>query len=298
MSNITVTVGSGKDYSSLITAESSEQATYGDLVTDGNTITFEIYGTVTETAIVEFAGWNTDSAHFVTITSGTGEGHDGVIGGGAVLQSDGSFYGQFFYINSTSDYYYKLKDLEIRHQKTTTDSNCLQIRSDNSTTERCILYSAGTNNSPAFHIGNEYQDGNILRNSLIYGDGGQTHIVIIQGETTVQNCTIIANSGTESYCLTRNDSDTAIVTNVACYGAATADFNLSGSDSGAGVTATYNASSDTSATGTGAVTGITSADFNDYANDDFSPASGGDLIDAGTDLSGTFTDDIAGNTRG
>jgi hypothetical protein len=63
-----------------------------------------------------------------------------------------------------------------------------------------------------------------------------------------------------------------------------------------------NASSDTSAStyGIGTVTGVvttTGTDFTDYANGDYTPASGGALDGAGTDLSVFFTDDITGATR-
>jgi len=67
------------------------------------------------------------------------------------------------------------------------------------------------------------------------------------------------------------------------------------------ITASNNASSDNTADdwgGSGHLVGLDPDDlFTDHDNGDFTLKNGSALIDAGADLSGSFTDDIAGNTR-
>jgi len=57
------------------------------------------------------------------------------------------------------------------------------------------------------------------------------------------------------------------------------------------------ASDDSTAPGTFSVTGITSADFVDYAGGNYAAKIGGSLAGAGTDLSAEFLNDITGTTR-
>ena len=82
------------------------------------------------------------------------------------------------------------------------------------------------------------------------------------------------------------------MTNCVAYNFGT-DFGANASGTGSD----YNASSDTSAPGANSVHSITSAAFVDSANDDYTPASGGALAGAGTDLSAFFSDDITGTAR-
>jgi hypothetical protein len=89
-----------------------------------------------------------------------------------------------------------------------------------------------------------------------------------------------------------------------CVGAdgGTADWVFE--DQGAGLpTVTQNYCASTDATGddyagTGNLTGQDSGDmFTDSANGDVTLKAGSNLLNAGDDLSGTFTDDIIGTTR-
>ena len=59
----------------------------------------------------------------------------------------------------------------------------------------------------------------------------------------------------------------------------------------------YNATSDGTAVGVGAITNITSSEFVDSANDNYSLASGSQLIDAGGNYPADYTDDITGSSR-
>jgi hypothetical protein len=90
MADLVVTVGVGyspaKDYSTLTSALAGEVSTYANLVGDGNTITFEIFGDVDEGTVgADVSGWTTGTSNWLKITSGAGEGHGGVVGGGARL---------------------------------------------------------------------------------------------------------------------------------------------------------------------------------------------------------------------
>jgi len=80
-----------------------------------------------------------------------------------------------------------------------------------------------------------------------------------------------------------------VVKNTFVYGHTTGDYFSPSTGS------TNYASSDT--TGSAGLQSLTSAEFNNYAGGDYSLAATSNLIGAGVDLSGTFTDDIAGNTR-
>jgi len=79
LADISVTVdpdGTG-DYTSLSSAEATEQATYADLVGDNNTMTFNCTssGGTADTTSVWVSGWNTDATYFITIDNI--DGHEG-----------------------------------------------------------------------------------------------------------------------------------------------------------------------------------------------------------------------------
>ena len=111
-------------------------------------------------------------------------------------------------------------------------------------------------------------------------------------EMYIKNCTFIG--GTHGVSESGDPDTLTTVQNCVAYGQSTAGF-----DEGIGTWGTfeYCASADTSATGTGAVTGITSTDFVDYAGGNYAAKIGGALAGAGTDLSANFDDDITGTPR-
>lgn len=92
----------------------------------------------------------------------------------------------------------------------------------------------------------------------------------------IVGCNIEAGT-TASYCGMRKDVAGTVIENVVAFGNATVDFF--GATTNA--TVSYMASGDTSASGTGALTGVTSAAFTDYANDIFTAATGGVLDGTG-----------------
>jgi hypothetical protein len=92
----------------------------------------------------------------------------------------------------------------------------------------------------------------------------------------IVGCNIEAGT-TASYCGMRKDMAGTVIENVVAYGNATVDFF--GATTAA--TVSFMASGDGSASGTGALTGVTSAAFTDYANDIFTAATGGVLDGTG-----------------
>lgn len=230
---------------------------------------------------VTISGWTTGASNTIIIRAASGEAHGGVLGGGFWMNKSVNF-GKII----ASDFvdYLVIRDIEVKN--TSSNGQGIDFGSRRVTCER-VISSAG---AVCF---NTVTANGILRNCLAIGLETDVNCFLINsfGTPVIQNCTSIG--GSRGF-YRANGTAGPTITNCVSYDAATADFDITTTDT----TVTYCASGDTSAFGTGAVTGITTADFNDYANDDFSPASGSDLIDAGTDLSGTFTDDIAGNTRG
>lgn len=92
----------------------------------------------------------------------------------------------------------------------------------------------------------------------------------------IVGCNIEAGT-TASYCGMRKDMAGTVIENVVAHGNATVDFF--GATTAA--TVSFMASGDASASGTGALTGVTSAAFTDYANDIFTAATGGVLDGTG-----------------
>jgi hypothetical protein len=92
----------------------------------------------------------------------------------------------------------------------------------------------------------------------------------------IAGCNIEAGT-TASYCGMRKDVAGTVIENVVAYGNSVVDFF--GATTAA--TVSFMASGDTSASGTGVLTGVTSAAFADYANDIFTAATGGVLDGTG-----------------
>ena len=92
----------------------------------------------------------------------------------------------------------------------------------------------------------------------------------------IAGCNIEAGT-TASYCGMRKDVAGTVIENVVAFGNSVVDFF--GATTAA--TVSFMASGDATATGTGALTGVTSAAFTDYANDIFTAATGGVLDGTG-----------------
>lgn len=120
----------------------------------------------------------------------------------------------------------------------------------------------------------------LIENSLIT-ETTRIGVYNFAAGATIRN-TVIANCSTESgtsnsYGGVRKDVAGTVLENVVCFNNGNVDFF------GATTTATvsYLASEDSTATGTNALTGVTSAAFTDYANNIFTAATGGALDGTG-----------------
>ena len=265
------------DYSSFATWESNEQT---DLVADGEWHVLECYNDwptgLNERLVI--SGWNCDVGSSITVKAAAGNEHNGVIGGGFWWY----WTIEAVEISTSNHNYIRFVDVEIA---STSNASARIFR--NGTTynqiRRCILHAedATTATQEVLNL-----DQVTMENTLVLSGGGRGCDVRSSPGSTVNNCTII---GTGDFGLLVDANCT--MQNTVVYGYATEDVYL------AAGTENNCATGDTSISGTGAVTGITTTDFNNYAGGDYAPSNGSALYDAGTDLSGTFTDDITGTTR-
>ena len=82
----TVITTGGGDYTSLSAAEAGMQATYANLVGDGNTITFNCSGTVDANAVT-IDGWTTNATYFITVNVAKANRHTGARATGYRLEA-------------------------------------------------------------------------------------------------------------------------------------------------------------------------------------------------------------------
>ena len=147
-----------------------------------------------------------------------------------------------------------------------------------------------------------------VRNCIVYGCSGGNSIRIDTSQYVAVTWNIVNNTliGGDSNIFQddagpQHGSTTLNIKNNLCQDPQTADFV----DDGAGFgTTSKNVSEDATSPDTSyrSKDVHTNSVFQDYANDDFRLDSGGDstnlqVLDDGDDLSGTFTDDIQGQTR-
>jgi len=270
-----VTVGpSGRDYPTLAAAEAGEE---GDLSTIGP-LNF-LCDAFTDTTLVSFTGWTNSSAtNFITVTPASGAEHGGVPGQGYIL--DVSSGGSAFYCNVG---YTVVTGITIDN-----DSGfAFSFGGVSSPALKNCIINGGTSYAISMTAGAGIK---IMNNRIVGGTGG---IYCARFVVEIHNNTIVGASitGIES---TQNSANVIVKNNV-CVDSTTSDFNLH-----ANTTVSNNASGDTTATGTGAVTGISTSDGVDFvepSTGNYQPTSTSALAGAGTDLSGTFTDDITGATR-
>jgi hypothetical protein len=295
-----VTVGPGKDYSSLSAAEAGEQ---GDLVALDRQLDIECYA-FQDTSQVIIDGWTTDATRYIRIYAKAGERHAGV-------WNTSKYYLELSVSNSSGgvlrirDEYTRLEYLQVRNTNgspTQFNSTIYDDDGGNVTVDGCITRGGHA----GIDLATNGTKVNTARNCIAYG-GVRGGIGLNTAGNRVDwlNCTLIGTS----YGLQNQASGTyALAKNVYAHGG-TAGFVSTGSDTDGGVfTKTNCMSSDTSATNNtngGGATNCTNNVAHSTVNfvsvtsgsEDYHLVSGSALIDAGTDLSGTFTKDIDGDTR-
>lgn len=297
MANATVTVkSSGGNYTSLNSALAGESA---DLTTNCHStggagiLTIECYylsGADTTNASTG-TGYTTSSSYYINIVVPTAERHDGKWNTSKYsLAASVSNYG----LLEIYEAYTRLTGLQISVTGTSDDDRS-GIRIDGAgycLIDKCIIRRASSSNiCQGIRFGNASSLYCDIRNSCIYGfDVGEWYAGIACDDTSanikIQNCTISdnylginGNSHVVTNCAVFNNSDDF-------YGTMTISYCASDDGDGSNaVSLNENASNE-----------WTNA-FIDYSGYDFHIKNTGLLYNAGNDLSGTFTDDIDGDTR-
>lgn len=307
---ITKTIGTAsRDYSTITAWETGEQ---GDLVTLQEIHKGEMYNDSIFDEQVTIDGSTTNSSYYMWLTVAAGERHNGTAGSGARIVASSSYTPFTVYDDGVFEW------IEIDM---------------NSNSAFTFFYAKG-GYGQWFDIKNVIAHGSSGAFSTLKGlistGGGRTHKII---NNVVYDLTQTAGGSQQAYGIYLSDVNNATVLNNTVYNiknnngsgsgygirigdysghtyqnniamdtggtssGTIADFSLS---SCANATCSYNLSSDATAPGTGSLTNkLASNQFVSLVSgsEDLHLKTGADAIDAGTDLSATFTDDIDGDTR-
>ena len=293
--------GAGTDYTSLSAWEAGEQK---DLVTADEIAIAKCRNTggSADTTALEIRGWTTDADHYIKIWTDPNEDyrHDGTAGTGYRLDiTDGS---EVIYIRES---HVKIFGLELTGSGTEYGfymANWEDI-DDIELAYNLIHDLGGTSNYSAGLVirSNSYYVSNLkFYNNIIYNIGGSGFWCDSNNASNngnVFNNTIFeCNKSNSSYRAgIHDDSGQFVFKNNASFDNGYKDYY--------GNEATQNGSSNNASsdsTGSSGLQNLSSS--NQFVNttdgsEDLHLKSGADLIDAGTDLSSYFTDDIDGDTR-
>jgi len=281
-----VSGGDGSSWANAYASLSAWEAQNLNLTDNGgDTLTVYCRGTAADTTRVIIDGWITSATYTITII--------------------GDFNGTY----STSKY---------RLALSAAVGSGLFIRDDYITVSNFQVIHAGTSGTAdiGIEISDVFRTGITIKNSLIVGgyrgiitasdsaSNTRTFINCIlydsyytgisaasaNAATAIYNCTVVdcghgkANADSDGI----SNSTSTIIQNTIVYNSYAEDFNAA--------SGSYNLSSDATASGTGSL--INQSDpFVAYSSNNFHIAVGSNPIGAGTDLSGTFTNDIDGDTR-
>jgi hypothetical protein len=297
----TVTVkggGAGGDYTTLASAEAGEQ---GDLVSLDRQLNIECFASAAgDSTAVAINGWTCDATRYIDIYAPVGERHAGV-------WNTGKYYLEMNYSASGGGI--------IRNQEAYTRVRYLQVRNTNGSPAEfnsCIYDDTSNDNmlvdgciTRGGWAGVDVRNGGTsvtkIRNHIAYGGLRGVYATNTSGNRVdLENCTLIGTT----YGISNGAAGTyRLWKNVYAHGGTTC-FHPSGGTA----TKTNCMSSDTTATnnsGGGGATNCTNSVAHSTANftnvtggsESYLLPSGSALIDAGVDLSGTFTNDIDGTTR-
>lgn len=271
-------VGTGGDYTTLTAWEAAQQR---DLVAADEIAVAEISETlVGNYPTFELKGWTADHDHPCVIRAAAGFEYDHVTDTGAKLISTGA-YG---FVNRSNQvlhcYDICINFTTMTYGNFTYDSAWLEHLFD-----RCTFL-----NNSDLTIG--LVSKGFIRNSIVFcnlpGDGEVKNC-------TVENSTIIMTNGA-GYGGNMCTWD-CLCTNVVAYNStAKTSYNIYYNPRSA---SNYNAQNDNGSSpppGANSITGITTADFVDYAGGNYHLASDSQLIGAGTNLYANFQTDTDGDT--
>lgn len=293
----TVTVKSaGGDYSSLSSAEAGEQ---GDLVSLDRQLDIECYS-MADTTAVTIIGWTTDATRYVRIVAPSAERHAGVWSTSKYRLSVASAFTTILNVNEE---FVRIEGLQVEgtdntangHGLLSVDSIAVAASSD-VRVDTC-LFRKGCSRNASHQIACGAGK-TTIRNSVVYGSLGSTASDGI-------NCTFGANAATVI-------CDNVTVASAGRYGfnRVSGTMTLQNCYTGGNGTDAYNGtitrttcahSSASVFTGSTASIAHSTANFTNVTagSEDYHLVSGASatLKTGGTDLSGTFTTDIDGETR-
>ena len=253
-----------------------------DLTSAGDIHHYHIDG-ATVLGHVSLTGYTTDASNYVILEAVTR--HNGTRGSGVVIQRT-STYGAAIDVTVP---YTRIIGLEVDgNSQTGSVGISIGADGDNALIDGCLIYDAVTNGIQ----GATGSSSVTVRNTAIYSAGADG---VQAGESiAIDNCTIL-NSG--AYGVQIANFRTLTIRNTYVGGSTTASFDI---PAGATFTDTTCATSDgdESTTTVGMATG-SGAYFANVTggSEDAHIGSSSSLAGAGTDLSGTFTDDWEGDTR-
>jgi len=283
------TVGVGGVYSDLVTWDAANGgAPTKNLTTDGNSVEALIIGDVVAGyPTLDLIGWAADAINSMTIRANTGaEFNPTTMTGARLIDQTSNNFGAVL----RSGGYLFIKNLGITFSNAVND---LFYEESAIIAQKCTIYGCTTGVSKHIFINNSHFSNCIFILSAPATANNGAGIIF---KEVLKNCTIICKLGSGAFNgdIVCRESD---MTNTVVYNENTkTSYNSIYSPTSLLTCAQNNNGS--SALGAGHVEGITTADFTDYANGDYSVAPGSSLIDAGTDLSAEFTTDIVGTVRG
>jgi hypothetical protein len=265
--------------------QSWETARQGDLVTDMRVEVAVAWDDGDFTGAVTIDGSTTDATHYLRITVPAGQRHAGQSGAGAVLDMNNAGTGI-----TISDDYTRIEWLQVRRTGGADNRSAVEV--SNATgilVENLLIYDFG-GASTLYGVRGGTASGATLRNCIVYDGIGRGIVADSASSTlTVQNCTVYGVTGRG----VSRVSGALTATNTIAMECTVEDF-------GSALTQSYNMSSDASASGTGSLPARDPVDEFVYVlagNVNLHLKAGSDAIDAGSDLSGSFTSDVDNGTR-
>lgn len=247
---------------------------------------------------VRVDGWTAtpDASHYPRVYAAAGHQHNGINPtSGAYISGSGS--SGYFYSGVR---YTRLEGISVQQQNGNWSALHLGSAVD-VLVERCRLAHSVASGQPTLQIGGGSGSGTV-RNTVILNPSSNTgniQGVYINVATTwlFQNVSLRQAGGICFY--VTNVAATVTCTNVVVTGPTAGPGACFFRGAAATLTRTYCASSDgTVGAGTGNLSNQVATDlFTDPTNGDLTPKAGSALIDAGADLSASFTNDILGVTR-
>ncbi|MFC1510744.1 right-handed parallel beta-helix repeat-containing protein, partial [Candidatus Omnitrophota bacterium] len=271
-----------------------------DLVDEDEQWNIACYGDAVDTTILSVSGWTTDSDNYLKIFTpvsssevGTTQRHTGVWSAGAYTMKASDTWDDLL---TVSDNYVHIEGIQIDLDDVEAlDGIFVSNSGDGSLVYNCIIKNGkkGYGGAKAIEFADYSQDSSAI-NNIIYDTEEGIYVINPYNEIYLYNNTIY-NCDKGIY-VTGSRTDTYAFNNLAYDN--TTDF-----DGNYNAASDYNFSKDDTAPDDGnSIHGDT-----DGATPDFVSTTGGsedlhlqstsDAIDAGDDLSGTFTDDIDGDTR-